>query len=95
MTDQQLYLAIGVPVFAVFTAILTNTITVAWQARSLDRTFSERFKGVDQRFIGIDQRFASVEQRLDKIDRTLDVIQADLKQFFKDIAQLKARTGME
>jgi septal ring factor EnvC (AmiA/AmiB activator) len=95
MTDQQLYLAIGVPVFAVFMGMLTNGITVMWQSKSLDRAFSERFKGIDQRFIGIDQRFAGIEQRLDKIDRTLEVIQADLKQFYKDIAQLKARTGME
>jgi hypothetical protein len=52
-----------------------------WQAKSQDRTFGERFKGI--------------EQRLDKIERTLEVIQADLKQFYKDIAQLKARTGLE
>lgn len=81
MTDQQLYFAIGVPVFAVFMGMLTNVIAVMWQSKGLERTFGERFK--------------NVEQRLDKMERTLEVIQADLKQFYKDIAQLKARTGLE
>jgi hypothetical protein len=88
MSDQQLYFAIGVPVFAVFMGMLLNGATILWQSRNLDRTFSERFKSVDQ-------RFTSIEGRLDRIERTLEVIQTDLKQFYKDIAQLKARTGLE
>lgn len=81
MTDQQLYFAIGVPVFAVFMGMLTNVVAVMWQSKGLDRSFGERFK--------------SIEGRLDKIERTLEVIQTDLKQFYKDIAQLKARAGLE
>jgi hypothetical protein len=40
MTDQQLYFAIGVPVFAVFMGMLTNVVAVMWQSKGLERTFS-------------------------------------------------------
>ncbi len=39
--------------------------------------------------------FSQLDKRLDKVEGTLEIIQFDLKRFYKDIAQLKARTGLE
>jgi tetrahydromethanopterin S-methyltransferase subunit G len=49
----------------------------------------------NKRFDLIEKRLDSIERRIDGFDRKLDVIQTDLKQFYKDIAQLRARTGLE
>jgi hypothetical protein len=37
MTDQQLYFAIGVPVFAVIVGITMNMMVVIWQSRDTGR----------------------------------------------------------
>jgi hypothetical protein len=41
------------------------------------------------------KRFDVIEKRLDTIERKLELIQTGLKQFYKDIAQLRARTGLD
>jgi hypothetical protein len=41
------------------------------------------------------KRFDLIEKRLDAIERKLELIQSDLKQFYKDIALLRARTGLD
>lgn len=37
MTDQQLYFAIGVPVFAVIVGMTMNLTVVIWQSRDMGR----------------------------------------------------------
>ena len=37
MTDQQLYFAIGVPVFTVIFGMTMNMIVVVWQSRDMSR----------------------------------------------------------
>jgi hypothetical protein len=53
MTDQQLYVAIGVPVFAIFMAMLTNIIVIIWQARGLEK----RLDRIESRLTGIEQDY--------------------------------------
>ena len=52
MTNQQLYLAIGIPML--FNAGLIGILLAHINAK---------FGGVDQRFIGVDQRFVFIDQR--------------------------------
>lgn len=54
MTNQQLYLAIGIP-------MLFNA-TLIWLVVAL---FNARFTGIDRRFDAIDKRFDAVDQRFD------------------------------
>jgi len=81
MTNQQLYFAIGVPVFAVIFGMAMNVLVVIWQSNQLRQY--------------VDARFTAVEGRLDKIERTLELIQADLKEFYRDITRLKQKTGLD
>jgi hypothetical protein len=61
MTNQQLYLAIGIPML--FNAGLIGILLAYINAK---------FSGVDQRFIGVDQRFVSIDQRFAALEQTLD-----------------------
>jgi len=81
MTNQQLYFAIGAPVFTVILGMAMNVLVIVWQANQL-RQYA-------------DVRFKAVEDRLDKIERTLELIQADLKEFYRDITRLKQKTGLD
>jgi hypothetical protein len=81
MTHQQLYFAVGVPVFAVIFGMAMNVLVVVWQSNQLRQY--------------VDARFTAVEGRLDKMERTLEVIQADLKEFYRDITRLKQKTGLD
>jgi hypothetical protein len=51
MSNQQLYLALGLPVFAIFMAMLTNIIVIIWQAR-----------GIEKRLDRIEARLTTIEQ---------------------------------
>jgi len=81
MTNQQLYFAIGVPVFTVIFGIAMNVLVIVWQ--------SSQFRQY------VDARFNGVEGRLDKIEHTLELIQADMKEFYRDITRLKQKTGLD
>jgi len=54
MTDTQLYLAIGIPIFS--NGILFGLLMAYINAK---------FEGVNQRFEGINQRFEGVDKRFD------------------------------
>ncbi len=45
MTNQQLYLAIGVPVIIYLFGFTLNVFVIIWQAHSLEK----RFEGVEKR----------------------------------------------
>jgi hypothetical protein len=81
MTNQQLYFAIGAPVFTVIFGITMNVLFVAWQTDRLKQCLGVRFR--------------SVGDRLDHIGSTLETIQTDLKEFYRDIARLKQKTGLD
>lgn len=79
MTDQQLYFAIGVPVFAVIFSTSVNILIIVWQARGLEKR--------------MDTRMDALERRLDRIESRLTTIGQDYKIFFQDIARIEARIG--
>ena len=81
MTNQQLYFAIGVPVFTVIFGMAMNVLVIVWQNNQLRQSAEIRFKSVDD--------------RLDRIERTLELIQADMKEFYRDIIRLKQKTGLD
>ena len=72
VTNQQLYLAIGIPML--FNAGLIGLLLAYINAKFA--AVDQRFAAVDQRFASIDQRFASLEQALDRrftaVDQRLD-----------------------
>jgi hypothetical protein len=81
MTNQQLYFAIGAPVFTVILGMTMNVLVIVWQTNQLRQYVEVRFK--------------AVEDRLYKIERTLELIQTDLKEFYRDITRLKQKTGLD
>lgn len=79
VTNQQLYLAIGIPML--FNAGLIGLLLAYINAKfaAVDQRFAavdQRFASIDQWFASIDQRFASLEQALDRrftaVDQRLD-----------------------
>ena len=81
MTDVQLYLAIGLPVFAFLLNIALGVIqTNSLQARisSVETSTNSRFASVDARFSGLESnmnaRFTSLETRFDTLtDKVVDI----------------------
>jgi hypothetical protein len=67
VTNQQLYLAIGIPML--FNAGLIGLLLAYINARftTVERSMEQRFIGVDQRFASIDQRFAAMDKRFDDL----------------------------
>ena len=63
MTNEQLYLAIGIPML--FNAALLGVLIAYINAKF--SAVDERFKSVDERFKSIDQRFTSLDKRLDDL----------------------------
>jgi hypothetical protein len=66
MNDSQLYLAAGLPVFAV----LMNIIAGVVQHGAL----MARFSSIDNRFTNIDNRFTSVEGRFVGLDARFETL---------------------
>ena len=87
VTNQQLYLAIGVPML--FNAGLIGLLLAYINARftTVERSMEQRFIGVDQRFTSMDQRFAAMDKRFDdlrdlwraELHRVEEVLDARLK----------------
>ena len=77
---------------AVVALILNYRGFAAIDARfaALEASINSRFASVDARFASIDARFASfeasVERRFASIERRLDAMQADLKEFYRILA---------
>jgi len=76
VTNEQLYLAIGIPML--FNATLTGLVVAL---------FNARFTGIDKRFDAVDRRFDAVDQRFDdmrdlwraELRRVEEVLDARLK----------------
>ena len=80
MTNEQLYLAIGIP--AVLNIGLIGLLMAYINAKF--EGVEKGFAAVNQRFAGVDQQFASVDQRFDDIGRRFD----RLDQRFDDMRDL-------
>jgi hypothetical protein len=72
VSNEQLYLAIGVPM--AFNALLITIVVMSQNSR-----FDSMQKYIDQHFNVVDQRFSSVDQRFREIDRRFD----DLKELWR------------
>ena len=87
MTNVQLYLAIGLPIFV--NAAMFGLLVMYMNARldSIERRFDARFEGIEGRFEGIDRRFDAINQRFDdmrdlwraELHRVEEVLDARLK----------------
>jgi len=80
MTNEQLYLAIGLPVL--FNAVLI-TLLVGYIHAKFDGVNS-KFTGIDARFEAIDARFEAIDARFEAIDARFDAI----NQRFDDMRDL-------
>jgi nitrogen fixation-related uncharacterized protein len=72
VTNEQLYLAIGVPVVL---GLVFQSVMVAFIWSAMKEQFGgmeSRFKAIDARFQAIDSRFDSVERRLDAMNTRFD-----------------------
>jgi hypothetical protein len=70
VTDVQLYLAIGIPTFAVLVGILTNV--VQWNA------VNARFNSIDARFNSLDVKFDTLTGKVIDVDNRVTRIEAKL-----------------
>lgn len=70
VTDNQLYLAIGLPVFAVLVNILVGMMqfgSITSRFSSIDSSINSRFNSVDARFNSIDARFSALDARFETL----------------------------
>ncbi|MBV8895213.1 MAG: hypothetical protein JO051_01790 [Acidobacteriaceae bacterium] len=67
MTDQQLYFAIGVPVFAVIFSTSINLLAIIWQA-----------KGIDKRMDALERRLDRIENRLTTMEQDYKIFFQDI-----------------
>jgi hypothetical protein len=70
MTDLQLYLAIGIPTFAIIVGILMNVIHHS--------AVNARFNGVDARFNNLDVKFDTLTGKVIEVDNRVTRIEAKL-----------------
>ena len=61
MTNQQLYIAVGIPML--FNATLIGLVVAL---------FNARFIGVDKGFNAVDKRFDAIDKRFDAVDKRFD-----------------------
>ena len=69
MTDKQLYLAIGLPIFAVFLAMLTNIVAIMWQSKNTERTLSAKIDGLRNEMVA---EFKATGQALLRVEQVMD-----------------------
>lgn len=89
VTNQQLYLAIGIPLLfnasliGVLFALMNSALNAKFDAfrheinaqfSAMDARFEKRFAAIDVRFAAIDARFAQMESRFDAINVRLDAV---------------------
>ena len=61
MTDTQLYLAVGLPIFA----IMMSTVVGMLQSNALSTNMNARFTSMENRFTVLESRFSGLESRFE------------------------------
>jgi hypothetical protein len=79
VTDVQLYLAIGIPTFAVLVGILTNVI---------------HHSAVNSRFNTVDARFSSLEARFNNLDIKFDTLTGKVIDVDNRVTRIEAKLGI-
>ena len=77
MTDLQLYLAIGIPTFAVIVGILMNVVHHSAVNASFN-SVDARFNSVDARFNNLDVKFDTLTGKVIEVDNRVTRIEAKL-----------------
>jgi len=81
VTDIQLYLAIGIPTFAVLIGILTNVVhhsSTNARFNSVETRISNLETRVDARFNGLDVKFDTLTGKVIDVDNRVTRIEAKL-----------------
>ena len=79
MPDLQLYLAIGIPTFAVIVGILMNVI---------------HHSAVNARFNSVDARFNSVDARFNNLDAKFDMLTGKVIDVDNRVTRIEAKLGI-
>jgi hypothetical protein len=79
MTDLQLYLAIGIPTFAVIVGILMNVV---------------HHSAVNARFNSVDARFNSVDARFNNLDVKFDTLTGKVIEVDNRVTRIEAKLGI-
>jgi hypothetical protein len=72
MTDTQLYLAVGLPVFAIVISMLANMS----QMNIMNTNLNARFSSLDARFGSLDARFETLTGKVGEIGNRLTRLEA-------------------
>jgi hypothetical protein len=79
VTDVQLYLAIGIPTFAVLIGILTNVI---------------HHSSTNARFNSIDAWFGSLDSRFNNLDAKFDTLTGKVIDVDNRVTRIEAKLGI-
>jgi archaellum component FlaC len=86
MSDAQLYLAIGVPVFA----IVLNMLAGMFQINSLNARFTSLEGNMNARFTSIENRFTSIENRFTSMDARFETLTGKVIEIDNRLIRLEA-----
>jgi hypothetical protein len=81
VNDTQLYLAIGLPVFAVMINILTGVMqhgATNSRLTSLETNMNGRFTSLENRFLSLEARFDTLTGKVVEVDNRLTRVEAIL-----------------
>ena len=101
VTDTQLYLAIGVPTFAVLIGLLMNVIhhnAVNSRFNSMESSVNSRINSlensVNSRFNSVDSRFNSVDARFDRLEAKFDTLTGVVVDLDNRVTRIEAKLGI-
>ena len=90
MTDLQLYLAIGIPTFAILVGILMNAVQYSG--------LNARFSGMDSRMSSVETRISSLETRLDarfnNLEVKFDTLTGKVIDVYNRVTRIEAKLGI-
>ncbi len=69
MTDQQLYLALGLPTFLYLLGFTTTVLIIVWQAKSAERTLNARIDGLQHEMIA---QFQATREMILRVEQVAD-----------------------
>jgi len=81
VNDTQLYLAIGLPVFAVMINILTGVFqhgATGARLTSIESNMNARFNSLENRFLSLEARFETLTGKVIEVDNRLTRVEAIL-----------------
>ena len=97
VTDVQLYLAIGIPTFAVLIGILTNAVyynSLNARLTGIDarlNSLDARINNLEARF---DARFASIDDRFNRLELRFDTLISKVIELDNRVTRIEAKLGI-